>query len=140
MKTKKIELPLSRNRTIPVDAERVLCNDVVFKGESNPHDVRLWLVLSAYGPLGAAWASDVREALDVLVDADLAEAILVDEATLAEMSEEEREVLASLGDAGEACDLSHVAVEPVKFDPAQDWLLLCKFAEARGAGHDDLDF
>jgi hypothetical protein len=136
----KIELPLGKRGSVSVEAKRILCNNVIFKGEYNPHNVRLWVCMNEYGPMGAVWATGIQEALDELVDQDLAHGILVDEKTLKDLTPEEEDELAHLGNAGEACDLSNTAVEPVVFDPARDWLLLCKFAEARGAGHDNLDF
>jgi len=75
------------------------------------------------------------------LDADLGKGLLVDADYLAGLSEEEREALAYLGNAGEAADLTNVGLEDVKLDPKhkKDLSLLLKFAEARGAGADTLD-
>jgi len=139
--SKKIEIPVGKDNYVELEAERILCNDVVLPGESNPHKRRLWVVWNEYGALGAVWANNEEEALDELVDADLGKGLLVDADYLAGLSEEEREALAYLGNAGEAADLTNVGLEDVKLDPKhkKDLSLLLKFAEARGAGADTLD-
>jgi hypothetical protein len=135
---KKIKLyPYSRDsQPVPVDADRILCNDVVFQGDPGAGNTKLWLCASLYGPMGAVWASNEEEALNELVDQGLADAILVDENN----THLEEEQITHLGNHGMPCDLSNVGCAPVIFIPERDWRLLCKFAEARGAGHDNLDF
>ena len=138
---RKIELHLTaagNSRAVEIEPKRVLANDVTFKGEHG--HARLWVILTLYGPAGAVWAGDIEEALNILVDNDLAGAILVDRKDYDKLPEDEQEHYASLGNAGEPCDLTDVMVEPVIFNPERDWRLMCKFAEARGAGHDNLDF
>lgn len=133
----KITLPL-KNGEVELAPERIRCDDVILPGEYNPHHKRLWVTVARYGALGATWADNVQEALDELVDHDLAGNILVDEAHVASMDEAEQEELARLGNAGEPCDLTDVDVQEVVFKPERDWKLLCKFAEARGRGCDNL--
>lgn len=94
---------------------------------------KLWVIWNEYGPMGAVWADSDQNALDLLVDSDLAQGMLVDETTLADMDDDAKEEMTYLGNAGEACDLTHVALESVAFRPARDWNLMCRFAEARGA-------
>lgn len=138
---KKIQLFVRHDlgEPITVDADRVLCNNVTLPGEGLER-CRLWVILNAHGPMGAVWANSLEDALDELVDQDLARGILIDEKTLENMSDNDQEHLAQLGNAGEYCDLTDVIAEKVTFNPGRDWKLLCKFAEARGAGHDNLDF
>jgi hypothetical protein len=54
------------------------------------------------------------------------------------MSDEERESLAYLGNAGEACDLTNVGLIPVKLDKTRDKELLRLFEKARENGLSDL--
>ena len=122
---------------IPVDADRVLANDVVFEGEPGAGRLKLWLCVSTYGPMGVVWANSDEDALHELVDRDLANAIKVDESSL---TPEDEEHVARLGNHDVPCDLDNVSVQRVHFVPERDWRLMCKFAEARGAGHDNLDF
>ena len=133
----KITLPLKTGE-VELAPEHIRCDDIILPGEYNPHHKRLWVTIARYGALGATWADNVQEALDELVDHDLAGNILVDEAHVASMDEAEQEELARLGNAGEPCDLTDVDVQEVVFKPERDWKLLCKFAEARGKGCDNL--
>jgi hypothetical protein len=126
--------------SVAVDADRILTNDVVFDHESNPGKTRLWLCANAHGPMGAVWANSAEDALDKLVDNELAGGILVDPEDVAKMGEEEREHFAFLGNHGEACNLDDTYVEAVTMIPDRDYKLMLKLAEARGAGHDNLDF
>ena len=137
---KKIALPLrGDNLPIEVDADRILCNDIILPCDASyKQKTKLWVIWNEYGPMGAVWADGADNALDLLVDSDLAQGMLVDEATLARMDDDAKEELAHLGNAGEACDLTHVGLESVAFRPARDWELMCKFAEARGAQVDRL--
>jgi hypothetical protein len=143
----KITIPLGDNRSVYLDLDHVLANEVVLPGDRYPRKRRLWVVVNEYGALGAVFADDMQEALDVLVDADLGKGLLVDEDYLKGLGEEERENLAYLGNAGEPADLSNVDVIPVPFDltdrhgpemKAATLRLLLRLAEARGAGADTL--
>lgn len=120
---------------IELDAERILCNDIILPGEPNPHNVRLWIVSAAFSNwptmLGAVWAAHEQDALDTLVNEGLGEALLIDESALASMDDDEREELAYLGNADEPCDLANVGCIDVRFNRARDKELLNMFAEAR---------
>lgn len=135
---KNIRMFTSRDSlSIAVPADRVLCNDVIFEHEGNPNHVALWVASTAHGPMGAVWAHDAEEALNELVDQDLAGAILVDPSSI---SPEDEEHLTRLGNYGSPCNLDDTFVEKVMFIPDRDYRVMLKFAEARGAGHDNLDF
>jgi hypothetical protein len=135
----KIQLTTQTGVRILVDADKILCNDVVIPGEHARHDTHLWLCLHARGPLGAVWATSAEDALDELVDQDMAGEILVPEDVLNRMTQDERLELAHHGTHDEEVDLRDVTVEPVKFEPSRDWYLLCRFAEARGAERENLE-
>ena len=119
--------------------EFILCNDVILPGDFNPHNTRLWCIGNEFGAVGAVWASCEQDALGELIDNGLGNSFLVSEEDQKTATEEESEEWASLGNAGEPCDLTDAWLAPVKFEPARDWKLLCQFAEARGACADTLD-
>ena len=136
---KKIALPLKGGMEIEVDEDRILCNDIVLPCEASyKQKTKLWVIWNEYGPMGAVWADSDQDAMDLLVDSDLAQGILVDEDTLKDMDEEAKEELAHLGNAGDYCDLTYTGLESVTFKPERDWKLMCRFAEARGAQVDKL--
>lgn len=129
---KKVALPI-KNKEIEVDPERILCNDIVLPCDTAyKQKTKLWVIWNEFGPMGAVWADSEQDALDLLVDSDLAQGILVDEATLASMDDDAKANLTHLGNGGEPCDLTYVGLESVTFKPERDWKLMCKFAEARG--------
>jgi hypothetical protein len=116
-------------REIEIEAERVLANDVTLPWEFNPHNVRLWVIGNEFGALGAVWASHEQDALDTLVDENLGDSLIVEEADWSEDG-------TRLGNAGEPCDLTNVWIQLADLT---DCRLLCAFAEARGAAENNLD-
>jgi len=145
----KVKLPATDKSTdnpshdfIEMEPSRVLCNDVVLPGERNPNHTRLWLVEAAFSNwptyLGAVWADNEEDALDTLIDEGMGDALLIDDEAMLAMSDEERESLAYLGNAGEACNLTNVGLIPVKFDKTRDKELLRLFEKARENGLSDL--
>jgi hypothetical protein len=139
---KKITLHLVGNRVAPareveLEAERILCNDVHLPHDrgSNYHNVRLWVLGNQFGAMGAVWASCEQDAIDELIDKDLAGGILIDEKDI----DEEDEDVSRGGNAGEPYDSQYLWMNEVEFNPERDWKVLCMFAEARGAAHDNLD-
>ncbi len=120
-------------REVELPDERILCNDVTLPWDFNPHNTRLWVIGNEYGALAAVWAEGAQDAFDALVDEGLGDTFLVPQEDQDEATEEEREEWAHLGNAGEACDLTHAWIQQVRLDPVQDCELLCAFAEARGA-------
>ena len=134
---KKITLHTIGNRISPggaveIEPERVLCNDVTFAGEFNPHHTRLWVIGNEFGALGAVWAQCEQDALDELVDKGLGDGLLID-------VKDADEETSFLGNAGEPADLTYCWMNEVDFKPERDWQLMIKFAEARGACADTLD-
>ena len=134
---KKFGLYTSQGSSASLSADRIRCNDIVLPTDRYPGKTKLWVVFTSHGPTGAVWANNMEDALDELVDADLAGAILVDKEDL---TPEDEEHYARLGNASEPCNLDDVVVETVDFGNQRNFELLLKFAEARGAGHDNLDF
>jgi hypothetical protein len=128
---RKIELEGERIRMDCADAE-----PCIYPGHRG--NAGLYVVGNEYGALGAVWCSHEGDAIDALVDADLAGGILIDDETLAAMSEEEREDVHYAGNAGEAVDLDHAWIQRVHIDGARDWRLIAAMAEATGANADTL--
>ncbi len=128
-------------REIELEGERIRmdCADAtpcIYPGHHG--NASLYVVGNEHGALGAVWCSHEGDAIDALVDADLAAALLIDEETLEGMSEEEREGVHFAGNAGEAVDLDHAWIQRVHIDGARDWRLIAAMAEATGAGADTL--
>ena len=113
--------------------DHVLCNNVIFPWEFNPHKVRLFVIGNEFGAMGAVWADCESDAFDELVDADLGGGILIDEADADDES-------ARLGNAGEPANLDYAWIQCVRLDEKLDCRLMVKFAEARGQAADTLDF
>jgi hypothetical protein len=134
---KKWLLRIPHGGEVEVEGDRICAFEAVLSGEYNPHRVRLWVTLTMYGPAGATWAVDVGDALDELVDHDLANAILLDEDAAREREEEGNEP-AYLGNAGEPADLTDVDVQPVLLDIERDWELLSTIALCQEKGEDFL--
>lgn len=129
--TQNTTLTTVNGREIEMDSERILTNDVTMPWEYNPHNVRLWIVCNEYGALGAVWAGNEQDALDTLVDENLGDGLLVDEA-------DADEECAHLGNAGEPANLDNVGLDVVRLDENLDARLMCAFCEARGGGRDNL--
>ena len=117
--------------SVKIDINRVLANDVIFDGEFNPHNVRLWLISNMHGYVAAVWASCEQDALDEAVDADLMDSLAIDEADADEDT-------ARLGNASEPFDLTYCAICALPQNEMSVGILMA-FAEARGAGADTLD-
>lgn len=126
---------LNLNQTLPfasnvpfveLEDERILANNVIFPGEFNPHNVRLWVIGNEYGALGAVWADCESDAIDELIDSDLGGGILIDEADADEET-------ARGGNAGEPYDTEHLWMATVRFEATHDLKLMLALAEARGA-------
>jgi hypothetical protein len=117
-----------------IDWKNVLANDVTFRWEYNPHNVSPWAIFNEYGLIAIAWGGYEGEALDEAVDADLLDSLMLDE----DADKDEQEAATSLGNAGELFDLNNVMMVEVdmKTLPVQ---VAVAFAEARGAGSDNVD-
>ncbi len=115
-------------REVELEQERILCNDVTFPWDYNPHHVCLWVVGNEFGVLGAAWGNK-QDALDEMADGDLLTSMAVDE----EDAHEEGSEYTSLGNAGGPYDLTYAWMQRVDLSKmaVAD---LCKLAECRGAG------
>ena len=68
----KIALPLKKGREIEVDADRILCNDIVLPCDAAyMQKTKLWVIWNEFGPMGAVRADNDQDALNLLVDSDL---------------------------------------------------------------------
>ena len=121
-----------KDSTVSIDEEYTLTNDVTFPHEYNPHNVRLWVIGNEYGAICAAWADCEQDAIDEATDADLMAAFLVDEEDIDDADE-----YSYIGNVGEPADLSNLWMEAVDLS-IQDIKFIIVFAEARGAGADNL--
>lgn len=126
-------------RSIELLPEHIACNDVTLPWEYNPHNTRLFVIGNEFGALGAVWANHEQDAFDELVDQGYGDGLLLDPKDVEAMTEDEREDVSFLGNASEPCDLTNAWIQQVRLDPGQDCKLLCAFAEARGAAHNNLD-
>ena len=123
-------------RPVELEPERIRidCDDATPCIHPEDHgNASLYVVGNEYGPMGAVWCRNEGDAIDALVNADLAGGILIDEDSLARMDEEEKEDVHYAGNAGEPVDLTHAWIQRVELDGARDWRLIAMLAEARGA-------
>lgn len=128
-------------RPVELEPERIRidCADATPCIHPEDHgNASLYVVGNECGPMGAVWCRHEGDAIDALVNADLAGGILIDEDSLARMDEEEREDVHHAGDAGEPVDLTHAWIQRVELDGARDWRLIAMLAETRGAGYSHL--
>lgn len=123
-----------------LDAERILCNDIMLPAEIdnsarfNPHNIGLYVIGHEHGPIVAVWAGNDQDALDNAVDANMIDCMLV------EGEDADNENHARLGNADEPFDLSYAWIARVEWDAARDIQLIVKFARAAESGADTLDF
>lgn len=122
---------------IMVNADIIMCNNIIFPGEYNPHNVRPWIIGNEYGVLAIAWADCEQDALDEAVDDGLMDECLVDDKEFTTTDKTEQSELAYLGNASEPFDLTNVWIKPIKLNK-QNIKLMMAFAECRGAGSDKL--
>ena len=120
-------------KQIKLANNKILCNNIKFPWEYNPHKIRLFVIGNEYGPLGALWASNEQKALDELVDQGLGNALLIDEKDAAEETPR-------LGNVSEPACLDYVWIAEVRLDAKEDLKLLVTFAEARGSLADTLEY
>lgn len=120
-----------------LDDKNILVNDTpVLPGESHPRNMRLWVIGHEFGPIVALWATNEQDALDEMLDKNYEHFLVAPE----DYDPEREDDYARLGNASEPCDLTYAWLEPLTLEKERDFALCMKFAEARGAGHDNLDF
>lgn len=118
-----------------IEPENALANNVIFDGEFNPHNVRLFVIGHEFGAIAALWAEHDQEAFDILCDENLSGAFLEED----QNQDNESGELAHLGNAGELHNLDSAWCLEVEFKPERDWKVMLKFAEARGGNYENLD-
>lgn len=150
---------------IEVDTDDILCNDVTFPGEYNPHNTRLWVIEIGHGyhsSFAGIWAHNEQDALDEAADQGILDNLRLDEAEQNDRTDHDDNCLkpenmdlgtwytenndqccnysenfARLGNAGEPFDLDNVGIRPVDLTK-QDLSFMMLLAEARGANVDKL--
>lgn len=132
----KITIPTTNpNLVREIPPHLILCNNVTFPWE-NPNKVVLHIISNKNGVLGAVWAETVNEALKILVDEGLGNALLLPK-------DKAPYDAPKLGFFEDPADLSDVVIDVAAFcvgasiTPEQV-KLLCLFAEARGAAIESL--
>lgn len=128
-----VTLTTKRGDQVKVDRARFALNDITLPGEYNPHKVRVWVHYNQFGVMGAVWASNLQDALDELVDQDLAGGILMDEKTAEEL-EAEGEDVDRAGNASEPVDLTYYDAVEVMLDPKRDAALIEELKQAQDEG------
>ena len=113
----------------------IAANNVIFDGEFNPHNVRLFVIGHEFGAIAALWADSDQDALDTLCDENLSGAFIEED----QNQDNDDGRFASLGNAGELHNLDHAWILEVELIPARDWKVMLKFAEARGGNYENLD-
>lgn len=107
----------------------------------NPNNTRLFIIGDEFGPVVAIWADNEQEALDCMLDKGYERFLIPPEDYMA-MSDDEKEDVYYLGNAGEPCDLTYAWIREADTNPSdRDGVgLLEKFIIANERGMDDLDF
>ena len=119
-------------REIQIESQLVLCNDIIFPWEFNPHNIKPYAISNEFGTLGVVWAEN-HEVLDVLVDAGLGNSLLIPESDMIfDMISDNGNDVVYLGNASELCNIENVTIQEVELDELKDCKLLCLLAEARG--------
>lgn len=127
-------------REVELEDSRILCNDVRLPHDTtNYHGVKLWVIGNEYGVLCAVWASHEQDALDEACDAGLLGGLAIEESDVDSDEEDGREGVALLGNAGEPHDLTYCWMQTVRLNGPEDWKLIARLAEARGANQNTLD-
>jgi len=115
-----------------LEDENILCNNVIFPGEFNPHNVRLWVIGNEFGPLCALWADCEQDAIDEGIDSGKLDGIMLSEEDAMER-EADGDDISLGGNASEPYDSDHLWMATVKLDSALDFALMLSLAESRGA-------
>ncbi len=148
---------------IEIDTKDILCEDMVFPGEYNPHNNRPWLIElggSYTSVFKLVWASDEQDALDVACDYNMIDCRMIDDNNLEDYLEHSddcpallngisqpewwskesqqcckgfTENFARLGNAGEPFDLDNVGLTELDLTK-QSLQFMMWLAEARGLG------
>ena len=86
------------------DSDIVNRDDAIWRGEYNPHNVRLWLLHDHGFTLAVVWADNLQDAIDIAVDNDKLDRYLIAEVDLADYGAD-GEGIAYLGNASEPFDI-----------------------------------
>jgi hypothetical protein len=120
-----------------ISVSRVLVNNVILKGDYNPHNVGLWLIHNEFGAVAMVWASNEGDALDEAVDADLMQGFAVEGEVVFDEAEQDYTVdgtsVTLLGNAGEPFDLTYCGCRRVDMSSLPTEVVQAfRYAEAEG--------
>lgn len=128
-------------REVELNPGEVLCNDIILPWERHYHGMSLWIIGNEFGTIAAVWASHEQDALDEACDRGLTGGLCAaeepDQEEDPETWEQWDQSVTRLGNAGEPHNLDYCWMSRADLNKCSPELL-CKFAEARGAGHDTL--
>ena len=141
----KYQLTLKKNfpsahtpRLAEIDADDILLDNAQLPVEIDasdrydPNNIRLWAIGHEFGALCAVFAGCEQYALDQAVNLNQLDYLMADDQNY------DDETLASLGNAGELFDLSHVWIAEVEFCAARDIQLIVDIVKARAECLDNL--
>ncbi len=109
---------------------KILCNNIRLPIDGNSQ-TKLYVIGNQFGAIGAVWASCEGDAIDELIDRDMAGGILISEDRATDNTPRG-------GNDSQPYDDEYTWIAEVEFNPVRDWDILLLFAEARGAGHETL--
>ena len=140
IKLKQHNLPFASVPTlVELEGEKIVCNDVTLPAYIdrscgiNPHNVRAFVIGHEFGAICMIFGSNVQDALDEAVDANMLDCMLNDE------QDHENDSLTSLGNASELFDLTYAWVGEVEFEAARDIQLIVALVRASENGSDTLE-
>ena len=119
-----------------LNPKEILCNDIIFPWEYNPHKVRPFVISNEYGTLCLVWADCIQNAIDNACDLNMLNSFIVDEK---DYTEEEKNDLVHIGNAGELSDLTYMQCNEIDISKLGN-RVIAMFAEVRGACKDSLDY
>ena len=120
-------------RSVDLDPEAILLNDVVFPWENHPHGMGAFVIGHEFGAVALAWGNCLQDALDEACDAGLMESFLIDSP-----DSDDEESGTHLGNEGTLHNLDNSWVQEVDLAKCEA-KTLCAMAEGRGACADTLD-
>lgn len=123
-----------------VKNDQIFTDNFTLPFSYNPYNCRLWVVCKEYGAVCAVWADNEQDALDLMLDKGI-ESFLISEQDFLDMTEDEKEEVCFLGNAGEPNDLTYCQLHPVVFEWNKETIeLLNAFIVAIEREEDTLDF
>lgn len=126
-----------KGQEFKVDSSLVVCNDITFDHEFNPHNVRAFMIFDLGIPIAVVWADSDTHAIDIAIENYLMNSCLVDceNCFWKHLKDDSMTCLDRSGNypdsSGDCLDLEGITME-VLFLKDQPLSTLLLFAEARG--------